>query len=173
MEEIDFLTSRCNLSFTTMEKQGLTGNIQTWKQQLLTDVAIGFWKSKGNAKCSLSNGKIDHGVASTSTIAPPKKLSFELSSKSLAAIKAATVQFDALAAKHDLQVVTYEGYGKSLIKKFSVSPDAYAQMAIQLAYYKMYGFSGATYESAGTRKFIHGRTETGIHNLTSRSLCIR
>lgn len=34
-------------------------------------------------------------------------------------------------------------------------------MAIQLAYYKMYGHVAATYESAGTRKFIHGRTETG------------
>ena len=66
-----------------------------------------------------------------------------------------------LAGKHEIRVVTFEGYGKSLIKKFGVSPDAFAQMAIQLAYYKMYGVSRATYESSGTRKFKDGRTETG------------
>jgi carnitine O-acetyltransferase len=121
---------------------------------------------------SLAKGSINHGEASSAAIEPPKKLLFDLSPQSLTAIKAATVQFDALAAKHDLQVVTFEGYGKSLIKKFSVSPDAYAQMAIQLAYYKLYGYSGATYESAGTRKFIHGRTETGKLDLIPRPLGI-
>lgn len=70
-------------------------------------------------------------------------------------------QFESLAGKHDVRVVTFEGYGKSQIKKFGVSPDAFAQMAIQLAYFKMYGVCRATYESSGTRKFRHGRTETG------------
>ncbi|KAF9992389.1 Carnitine O-acetyltransferase mitochondrial, partial [Entomortierella chlamydospora] len=40
------------------------------------------------------------------------------------------------------------------------SPDAYVQMIIQLAYYKMHGVSRPTYESAQVRKFQHGRTET-------------
>lgn len=61
---------------------------------------------------------------------------------------------------HFLKVVVYEGYGKELIKKLRVSPDAYAQMAIQLAYYKMTGECVATYESAQTKKFAYGRTET-------------
>ncbi|KAJ3145763.1 Carnitine O-acetyltransferase mitochondrial [Irineochytrium annulatum] len=33
-------------------------------------------------------------------------------------------------------------------------------MAIQLAFYKLYGYCVATYESAQTRKFAYGRTET-------------
>ncbi|KAF9343895.1 Carnitine O-acetyltransferase mitochondrial, partial [Mortierella sp. AD094] len=44
--------------------------------------------------------------------------------------------------------------------KFKCSPDAYVQMIIQLAYYKMHGVSRPTYESAQVRKFQHGRTET-------------
>jgi len=56
-------------------------------------------------------------------------------------------------------VTDYAGYGKNLIKKFKMSPDAYAQMAIQLAYYRLKGTVRATYESAQTRKFLAGRTE--------------
>ncbi|CAZ82201.1 unnamed protein product [Tuber melanosporum] len=59
-----------------------------------------------------------------------------------------------------LKVLAYLGYGKGLIKKFKCSPDAYVQMVIQLAYYKMYGKNRPTYESAATRKFQVGRTET-------------
>ena len=53
----------------------------------------------------------------------------------------------------------YTGYGKGLIKKFKMSPDAYAQMAIQLAYFRLKGAVRATYESAQTRKYLAGRTE--------------
>jgi carnitine O-acetyltransferase len=47
-----------------------------------------------------------------------------------------------------------------MIKKFKCSPDAYVQMTIQLAYHKMYGKNRPTYESAATRRFQQGRTET-------------
>ncbi|OTA39789.1 hypothetical protein BTJ68_00001 [Hortaea werneckii EXF-2000] len=63
-------------------------------------------------------------------------------------------------AQHELKVEAYQGYGKGLMKKFKCSPDAYVQMIIQLAYYKFYGKSRPTYESAATRKFQEGRTET-------------
>lgn len=53
----------------------------------------------------------------------------------------------------------YEGYGKNLIKKFKASPDAWAQLVKQLAFYKMYNRPGVTYESAQTRKYQLGRTE--------------
>lgn len=59
-----------------------------------------------------------------------------------------------------MTVLAYQGYGKNLIKKFKCSPDGFAQMIIQLAYYKMFGVSRPTYESAQTRKFQRGRTET-------------
>jgi carnitine O-palmitoyltransferase 1 len=58
------------------------------------------------------------------------------------------------------------GYGKDFIKKCSVSPDAYVQSALQLAYFRDtkategVGKFEATYESSMTRMFLHGRTET-------------
>ena len=41
-----------------------------------------------------------------------------------------------------------------------MSPDAYAQMGIQLAYYLAHKECSATYETGTARSFYHGRTET-------------
>jgi len=41
-----------------------------------------------------------------------------------------------------------------------MSPDAFIQMAMQLAWYKACGEFTATYETVLTRMFKHGRTET-------------
>lgn len=41
-----------------------------------------------------------------------------------------------------------------------LSPDAYIQMAMQLAYRRLHGKGSPTYETASTRLFLHGRTET-------------
>ncbi len=88
--------------------------------------------------CSNDKGTFDHGAEKSSgTLPAPVPLTFQISPALQDAIDAATKQFDAVVAKHDLQVVCFEGYGKNLIKKLGVSPDAYAQMAIQLAYFKM------------------------------------
>jgi len=59
----------------------------------------------------------------------------------------------------DRQVVQYEGFGKNFCKHHKVSPDATAQLIKQLAFHKMFGRPGVTYESAQTRKFQLGRTE--------------
>ncbi|KAK9458328.1 acyltransferase ChoActase/COT/CPT [Dipodascopsis uninucleata] len=68
--------------------------------------------------------------------------------------------FDSVIALHELDVQSYQRYGKNLIKQFKSSPDAFVQMIIQLAYYKMFGVSRPTYESASTRQYQLGRTET-------------
>jgi carnitine O-acetyltransferase len=110
---------------------------------------------------NLALGKIDHGSNHVKSMNPPQELRFDFSPSLYVAVNNAYKQFAQLASKHDLRVVCFEGYGKNTIKKFQVSPDAFAQMAIQLAYYKMYGQCRATYESSGTRKYRYGRTETG------------
>ncbi|KAJ3248221.1 Carnitine O-acetyltransferase mitochondrial [Chytriomyces hyalinus] len=109
----------------------------------------------------LEKGKFNHGVSSGQKLDPPRKLSFDLTASVIRDVRAAEEKFDALVAQHDLKVVVFEGYGKNAIKKLGCSPDAYAQMAIQLAYYKTYGKCVATYESAQTKKYAYGRTETG------------
>jgi carnitine O-acetyltransferase len=40
------------------------------------------------------------------------------------------------------------------------SPDAFAQMAIQLAAYRLFGKQVGTYEASQMRPYLHGRTET-------------
>lgn len=45
------------------------------------------------------------------------------------------------------------------MKKLKVSPDAFIQMAFQLAYYRQYKKFCLAYEPAMTRLFLNGRTE--------------
>ncbi|KZP25211.1 acyltransferase ChoActase/COT/CPT [Athelia psychrophila] len=55
----------------------------------------------------------------------------------------------------------FTDYGSDWIKDVAkLSPDAYIQMALQLAWYKTRGAFTATYETALTRMFARGRTET-------------
>lgn len=63
-------------------------------------------------------------------------------------------------ADHELQVLTYKKYGGSAIKKAGYSPDAFVQIAMQLAGYRLFGETVGTYEATQTRRFLHGRTET-------------
>merc|ERR1712150_267667 len=65
-----------------------------------------------------------------------------------------------LVEDHDLQVQSYHGYGSTFIKKSKFSPDAFVQMAIQLAGYRLFGEQVGTYEATQVRPFLHGRTET-------------
>ncbi|KAH6899077.1 acyltransferase ChoActase/COT/CPT [Thelonectria olida] len=95
-----------------------------------------------------------------STLPEPQLVKFDISQDVQAEIDRATKDFNDVISKHQLAVQAYQGYGKGLIKKFKCSPDAYIQMIIQLAYYKMYGKNRPTYESAATRRFQLGRTET-------------
>ena len=62
--------------------------------------------------------------------------------------------------KHELNVQSFQGYGTSFIKKAGYSPDAYVQMAMQLATFRLWGEQGGTYEATQVRPFLHGRTET-------------
>ena len=105
-------------------------------------------------KLDLSNPAI------RSDLAEPLPIKFHINETIIREIHRATSDFDALIAQHDLRVQAYQGYGKGLMKKFKCSPDAYVQMLIQLAYHKMYGCNRPTYESATTRRFQQGRTET-------------
>ena len=64
-----------------------------------------------------------------------------------------------MSGKHELFVQTFHGFGGTFMKKSGCSPDAFVQMAIQLATYRLWGKQAGTYESAQVRPFLHGRTE--------------
>lgn len=87
-----------------------------------------------------------------------------LSSSAKTAIDAcltkAKADLTSLTDDYEMDVQHYQEYGSSVMKKAGFSPDAYTQQAMQLASYRMFGESLATYESTQVRKFLHGRTET-------------
>ena len=114
----------------------------------------------------LHRGQIDLGDRTITTsklnqsLQHPRAITFRFSRATLQSIAAAEKRFDATVADHDLHVESFCGYGKNAIKQFKCSPDAFAQVAIQLAYKKLFGINAATYEASQTRIFLHGRTET-------------
>ncbi|WP_410631800.1 choline/carnitine O-acyltransferase [Amycolatopsis sp. cmx-4-83] len=71
---------------------------------------------------------------------------------------AAGIAFRAYADATATQTVSF-GFGADRAKELGMSPDAFAQMAYQLAHRRAKGLTGATYESIATRQFRNGRTE--------------
>lgn len=70
------------------------------------------------------------------------------------------LELENAAARHELEVVKFHGYGSDFIKKGGYSPDAFVQVAMQLATYRLWGEQVGTYEATQVRPFLHGRTET-------------
>ncbi|KAG8904608.1 Carnitine O-acetyltransferase mitochondrial [Tulasnella sp. 403] len=118
---------------------------------------------------SLQHNKINHGSETVRQNLPsPKELTFKLDAATKKNIAEAEKHFDELVGAHDLEVLHYGNFGKNEIKKFKVSPDAWAQLVKQLAFHKMEKRPGVCYESAQTRKFQLGRTEV-IRSVSNES----
>ncbi|RPD60077.1 acyltransferase ChoActase/COT/CPT, partial [Lentinus tigrinus ALCF2SS1-6] len=81
----------------------------------------------------------------------------------------AAIRAKEIVDESDVDELVFTGYGINWIKNEArLSPDAYIQMALQLAWYRTRGEFTATYETALTRLFKHGRTET-IRTLSADS----
>ncbi len=74
-------------------------------------------------------------------------------------VRAAAASFAAYAADSASAVLSFDDLGANHIKQLRMSPDAFVQMAYQLAHERARGLVGATYESIATRRYRHGRTE--------------
>jgi carnitine O-acetyltransferase len=109
---------------------------------------------------SLDAKKIDLGHSLPNmSLRSPKEVVLVANNAVLEDIQEAEKNFDKLVGAHELRVLHYDAYGKDFIKQFKMSPDAWAQLVKQLAFYMFKGRPGVTYESAQTRKFQRGRTE--------------
>lgn len=101
-------------------------------------------------------------------ITPPKRLTFEFGKNAKAAIKEAITANAEEIKNLDLNVLEYTGYGKGFMKQARISPDAFAQMVMQLSYFRDAGSFALTYEASVTRLFNMGRTET-VRSLSCES----
>ncbi|CAF4818470.1 unnamed protein product [Pieris macdunnoughi] len=89
----------------------------------------------------------------------PERLQWKLTPELNNTIEKAARDFDRAIKDLDLRVYTYRGYGREYMKSCRTSPDVYIQLALQYAYYKMYGHLVATYESCSLRRFRNGRVD--------------
>ncbi|KAI5701958.1 hypothetical protein M8J75_015127 [Diaphorina citri] len=93
---------------------------------------------------------------------PPKpiRLLWEFTPPALAAIDRSYQVVLGLLNEIDLRILVHSAFGKGLMKTCKISPDAFIQMALQLAYYRDARKFSLTYEASMTRLYREGRTET-------------
>lgn len=91
---------------------------------------------------------------------PPQRLRWELNDGAVEAILKSVQNAKQMINNISLEIACQDSYGKGFMKKCRISPDAYVQMVLQLAYYRDAGKFALTYEASMTRLFLKGRTET-------------
>lgn len=94
--------------------------------------------------------------AGTPPFAPVR---FELDDGLRTGIERAAASFAEFASDTATTLLSYPDFGAQRAKGLRMSPDAFVQLAYQLAHRRAKGMTGATYESIATRQFRHGRTE--------------
>jgi carnitine O-acetyltransferase len=99
------------------------------------------------------------------------ELAFEPTDLLANAIERAQRQADALVARTDLAVLDVDGLGRDTIGALGLSPDAFVQIAFQLAYFTLTGTVASTYESVDTKRFLHGRTEA-MRSVSTESVAL-
>jgi len=105
---------------------------------------------------------VDHWVKAPmdDSLPNPKPLEWKITNEFKATVSQAQAKLDQLSQAVELHVEKFQPFGKGLIKKFNMSPDAFTQIALQLAYYRLHERIVLAYESAATVRYHHGRTET-------------
>ncbi|NP_001315179.1 carnitine O-palmitoyltransferase 1, liver isoform [Cynoglossus semilaevis] len=90
----------------------------------------------------------------------PQRLQWDIVPECQETIQSSLTVARALADNVDCHIIPFTDFGKGLIKKCRISPDAFIQMALQLAHFRDKGKFCLTYEASMTRLFREGRTET-------------
>ncbi|XP_038242777.2 carnitine O-palmitoyltransferase 1, muscle isoform [Dermochelys coriacea] len=93
-------------------------------------------------------------------LAPPQRLQWDIPEECRKVIDSSYRVAKALADDVDFHFFQFTNFGKGLIKRFKISPDAFIQISLQLAHFWDKGSFCLTYEASMTRLFREGRTET-------------
>uniref|UniRef100_UPI00358F6CA1 carnitine O-palmitoyltransferase 2, mitochondrial-like isoform X2 n=1 Tax=Myxine glutinosa TaxID=7769 RepID=UPI00358F6CA1 len=89
-----------------------------------------------------------------------QSLEFDLDSSLQTAVVTAKCNIQTLSASTSLHRLEFQDYGSNFLKGCSVSPDSVVQLALQVAFTRMYGHHAVTQAHCSTGTFLHGRTET-------------
>ncbi|NWU04338.1 CLAT acetyltransferase, partial [Urocynchramus pylzowi] len=105
---------------------------------------------------------------SVSELPAPRRLRWKCSPDIQTHLASAAEKLQRAVENLDFIAYKFEHYGKEFIKKQKISPDAYIQVALQLAFYRCHRRLVPTYESASLRRFDEGRVDN-IRSATSEA----
>ncbi|KAM9779969.1 carnitine O-palmitoyltransferase 1, liver isoform [Neosynchiropus ocellatus] len=120
-----------------------------WEFTLATDAFQLGYTEDGHCR-----GDVDRSLP------PPQRLLWDIPAEVQSQISSSLATAQKLADDVDCHVFPFREFGKGRIKKLRVSPDAFIQITLQLAYFRDRGGFCLTYEASMTRLFREGRTET-------------
>ncbi|XP_044281458.1 carnitine O-palmitoyltransferase 1, liver isoform isoform X3 [Varanus komodoensis] len=121
-----------------------------------------LWENVMHSDC-LELGYTEDGHCkgeATLGILMPTRLQWEIPEECQEVIEGSLAVAEPLANDVDFHSFPFNTFGKGLMKKTKTSPDAFVQLALQLAHYRDMGKFCLTYEASMTRLFREGRTET-------------
>lgn len=127
-----------------------------YASDIITDSILRFAQSiRGGLPSILAT--LAHGPIGQSTA--PQKIMWRLDAPQKLTIKQAEASLCDVLKQVELEALEFTSFGSRAIKAASMSPDAFVQAGIQLAYYRVYGTLDNTYETVMTKFFQRGRTE--------------
>ncbi|XP_022687941.1 peroxisomal carnitine O-octanoyltransferase-like isoform X1 [Varroa jacobsoni] len=100
------------------------------------------------------------GPVRPANLKEPVYIDFQLDDELEMSLVRARTEYEKAAAKVDVNVQEFKGYGKDFLKTSQIHPEAFIQIALQAAYILLHGKPAPTYCTASTRGFYRGRTET-------------
>uniref|UniRef100_A0A8D2ZW21 Carnitine O-palmitoyltransferase 1, muscle isoform n=1 Tax=Scophthalmus maximus TaxID=52904 RepID=A0A8D2ZW21_SCOMX len=129
-----------------------------WEYVLATDCFQLGYTEEGHCKGDVNKG-LPH----------PTRLQWQIQKECQGVIETSYRSAKQIADDVDFHAYLFSDFGKGLIKKCRTSPDAFIQLALQLAQFRDQGVFCLTYESSMTRMFRDGRTET-VRSCTSEAV---
>ncbi|XP_019585673.2 choline O-acetyltransferase [Rhinolophus sinicus] len=106
---------------------------------------------------------------SVSELPAPRRLRWKCSPEIQGLLASSAEKLQCIVKNLDFTVYKFDNYGKTFIKKQKCSPDAFIQVALQLAFYRLHKRLVPTYESASIRRFQEGRVDN-IRSATPEAL---
>uniref|UniRef100_A0A4W6DP22 Carnitine O-palmitoyltransferase 1, muscle isoform n=1 Tax=Lates calcarifer TaxID=8187 RepID=A0A4W6DP22_LATCA len=129
-----------------------------WEYVLATDCFHLGYTEEGHCKGDVNKG-----------LPLPTRLQWQIPKECQEVIETSYLSAKQIADDVDFHGYLFTDFGKGLIKKCRTSPDAFIQLALQLAQFRDQGVFCLTYESSMTRMFRDGRTET-VRSCTSEAV---